>query len=99
MCRGDAARTMAVMQRRARQAHLTIEFDGDRIIGELRDERGTVSAFSGWLELISALDSLATSRRASPDRDVGKHPIPTGASAVASLPCRRAAKRRRARDR
>lgn len=39
--------------------------DGDRtnsapsVVGELRDERGAVSAFSGWLELASALDSLA----------------------------------------
>ncbi len=59
MRRSDAERTMAVMSQRARQAHLSIEFDGDRVIGELRDERGTVSAFSGWLELISALHSLA----------------------------------------
>lgn len=60
MCRTHAARTMLVMSERPRQAQLTIEFDGDRVIGELRDERGTVSAFSGWLDLISAVNSLAT---------------------------------------
>ena len=56
----DAARTIRVMNEPLRQARLTIEFDGERVIGELRDERGTVSAFSGWLALISAVDSLAT---------------------------------------
>lgn len=51
---------MAVMSERMRKAHLTIECDGERVLGELRDERGAVSAFSSWLELISAVDSLAT---------------------------------------
>ena len=58
MCRDNAERTMAVMTRRA-EAHLAIERDGERVIGELRDERGAVSAFSGWLEFISAVESLA----------------------------------------
>ena len=58
MCRGDAERTMAAMTERA-EAHLTIERDGERVTGELRDERGAVSPFSGWLEFISAVDSLA----------------------------------------
>ena len=44
---------------RRTEAHLTIERDGQRVIGELRDERGAVSPFSGWLEFISAVDSLA----------------------------------------
>lgn len=52
------------MSERAKQVHLTIEFDGDRVTGELRDERGAVSAFSGWLDLISALDSLSTADQA-----------------------------------
>ncbi len=47
------------MAHRARKAHLTIEFEGERVSGELRDERGAVSAFSGWLDLISLLDSLS----------------------------------------
>ncbi len=41
---------MAVMKKR-REAHLRIEFDGERVIGELRDERGAVSAFSDGLDL------------------------------------------------
>ncbi len=59
MCRHDAGRTMAVMAKRA-EASLMIERDGERVVGELRDAHGAVSAFSGWLDLISALDSLAT---------------------------------------
>ena len=51
------------MSERARQAHLAIEFDGERVLGKLRDEHGTVSVFSGWLELLSALESLATAVR------------------------------------
>ena len=52
------------MTNRTREAHLTIEFDGDCVIGELRDERGAVNAFSGWLDLVSALYSLS-----APDAD------------------------------
>jgi hypothetical protein len=59
LCNGYAERTMAVMAKRA-EAHLMIERDGERVVGELRDERGAVSAFSGWIDLISALESLAT---------------------------------------
>jgi hypothetical protein len=59
LCRHGAERTMAVMAKRA-EAHLMIERDGEHVLGELHDEHGAVSAFSGWLDLISALDSLAT---------------------------------------
>ena len=59
MCPCGATGRMAVMEQRAREAHLTIEFEGERVTGEVRDERGAVSAFSGWLDLISTLDSLS----------------------------------------
>ncbi len=59
----------AVMEKRTLEANVTIEFDDDRIAGELRDARGAVSAFAGWLELISALESLAKpAGDGSPDR-------------------------------
>jgi hypothetical protein len=59
LCARDAARRIAVMSDPLRQAHLTIGFDGDRVAGELRDERGGLRAFSSWLDLISALGALS----------------------------------------
>ena len=44
----------------ARTALLTIEVDGERVVGSLRDEAGSTSAFTGWLDLITAIKALAT---------------------------------------
>ncbi len=75
MPRGQAADD-GDMEEGAREAHLRIAFDGERIAGELRDEDGAVSAFSGWLDLLSALDSLGTpaADRAPPAPDMSASP-------------------------
>jgi len=37
---------------------LKIGFDGDRVVGSLCDEHGSIRTFSGWLDLLVVLEAL-----------------------------------------
>ena len=52
---------------------LRLRADGDTLSGTTTDESGAVRAFSGWLELIAALDSYLDQSRAS---EAEPHPSP-----------------------
>jgi hypothetical protein len=50
------------------QVTLDIERDSEPISGSMSDRNGASQSFSGWIELVSLLQAVATTRAPQPDQ-------------------------------